>query len=178
MQFRRNGTVLFTAQINENNVAFLDGATDANLESAHLMSTLPLNILLWHRCLAHHNYNSVKHMIVRQLITGMSKQPPDPICEPCLLGKMNANPFPSSTTCATKPLELIHTDLHGPFRTQTMSEYLYWITFINGCTSFQAVMFLKAKSEALEAFKQYKAYAENHLGAKILCMRIDKGGEC
>ena len=38
-------------------------------------------------------------------------------------------------------------------------------------------MFLKAKSEAFEAFKQYKAYAENYLDAKILCMRIDKGGE-
>ena len=43
---------------------------------------------------------------------------------------------------------LIHTDLHGPLRTQTMSGYCYWITFINDCTSFQAVMFLKAKSEA------------------------------
>ena len=118
MRFRRNGTVLFTAQINENNAAFLDGATDANLESAHLMSTLPLNISLWHRRLAHHDYNSVKHMIAHQLVTGIdikSKQPPDPICEPCLAGKMNANPFPSSTTRATKPLELIHTDLHGPF---------------------------------------------------------------
>ena len=58
-----------------------------------------------------------------------------------------------------------------------MSGYLYWITFIDDCTSFQAVMFLKAKSKAFEAFKQYKANAENHLGAKILCMQIDKGGE-
>jgi GAG-pre-integrase domain len=180
MRFLHNGTLLFTAQINKNNAAFLDGATDANLESAHLMSTLPLDLSLWHCRLAHHDYNSVKHMITRQLVTGIdikSKQPPDPICQPCVSGKMNANPFPSSTTRATKPLELIHTDLHGPFRTQTMSGYLYWITFINSCTSFRAVMFLKAESAAFEAFKQYKAYAENHLGAKILCMQIDKGGE-
>jgi GAG-pre-integrase domain len=180
MRFLHNETLLFTAQINENNAAFLDGATDANLESAHLMSSLPLDLSLWHRHLAHHDYNSVKHMITHQLVTGInikSKQPPDPICQPCLSGKMNANPFPSSITCATKPLELIHTDLHGPFRTRTMSGYLYWITFIDDCTSFRAVMFLKAKSEAFEAFKRYKAYAENHLGAKILCMRIDKGGE-
>ena len=38
-------------------------------------------------------------------------------------------------------------------------------------------MFLKAKSEAFTAFKRYKAYAEKLLNAKILCMRIDKGGE-
>jgi hypothetical protein len=83
MRFLHNGTLLFTTQINENNAAFLDSATDANLESAHLMSTLPLNLSLWHRRLTHHDYNSVKHMITRQLVTCIdikSKQPPDPIC--------------------------------------------------------------------------------------------------
>ena len=148
MQFIHNKTLLFTAKINENNAAFLDGTIDANLESTNLLSTLPLNIALWHHCLAHHNYSLVKHMISCQLITGIdikSNQPPDPICEPCLSGKINANPFPLSTTHVTKPLELNHTDLYGPFRTQTMSGYHYWITFIDDCTSFQAIMFLKAK---------------------------------
>ena len=38
-------------------------------------------------------------------------------------------------------------------------------------------MFLKTKDQAFEAFKRYKAYAENHLDAKIQCLRNDKGGE-
>ena len=180
MRFKQNNTLLFTAQINENNAAFLDGSTDANLESASFISTLPVDISLWHRRLAHHDYNSVKHMISKQLVTGIdikSKQAPDPICEPCLSGKMNANPFPSSTMRASKPLELIHTNLHGPFKVRTMSGYRYWITFIDDYTQFRAVIFLKSKDQAFEAFQRYKAYAENHLGAKIKCMRIDKGGE-
>jgi transposase InsO family protein len=180
MRFIHEGTLLFTAQINENNAAFLDGSTDEDSHTANFVSTLPVDISLWHRRLAHHDYNSVKQMITRRLVTGIdiqSKQPPDLICEPCLSGKMNAHPFPSSTTRATKPLELIHSDLHGPFRTRTISGYRYWITFIDDYTSFRAVMFLKAKSEAFDAFRRYKAYAENHLGRKILCMRIDKGGE-
>ena len=180
MRFERNNTTLFTAQINENNAAFLDGTTDENTESASYISTLPVDISLWHRRLAHHDHNSVKQMISKQLVTGIdikSKKSPDPICEPCLSGKMNANPFPSSKTRASKPLELIHTDLHGPFKISTMSGYRYWITFIDDCTRFRAVIFLKTKDQAFEAFRWYKAYAENHLGAKILCMRIDKGGE-
>src|SRR5271168_769374 len=48
MKFVCNGTLRFTAQINENNAAFLDGATDANF-----ISTLPVDIALWHRRLAH-----------------------------------------------------------------------------------------------------------------------------
>ena len=180
MRFTRNNTTLFTAQINENNAAFLDGATDANTESASYISTLPLDISLWHRRLAHHDHSSVKQMKSKNLVTGIdikSNKSPDPICEPCLAGKMNANPFPPSKTRASKPLELIHTDLHGPFKTSTMSGYRYWITFIDDYTRFRAVMFLKTKDQAFDAFRRYKAYAENHLSAKIQSMRCDKGGE-
>ena len=119
-------------------------------------------------------------MISKNIVTGIdikSKESPDPICEPCLSGKMNANPFPPSKTHSSKPLELIHTDLHGPFKTRTMSGYRYWITFIDDFTRFRAVMFLKTKDQVFDTFKRYKAYAENHLSAKIQCMRCDKGGE-
>jgi hypothetical protein len=71
MRFIHKGTLLFTAQINENNTAFIDGTTEANPETANFTSTLPLDISLWHRHLAHHDYNSVKHMISKQLVTGI-----------------------------------------------------------------------------------------------------------
>ena len=80
MRFTRDNTLLFTAQINENNAAFLDGTTDADTESASYLSTLPLDILLWHRRLAHHDHNSVKQMISKNLVTGIdikSKKSPD-----------------------------------------------------------------------------------------------------
>ena len=101
MRFTCNKTLLFTAQINENNAAFLDGTTDANSESASYISTLPVNISLWHHRFAHHYHNSVREMNSKQLVTGInikSKEAPDPVCEPCLSGKMNANPFPPSKT--------------------------------------------------------------------------------
>src|SRR6202789_4522744 len=68
MRFKRDNTLLFTAQINENNAAFLDGTTDAISEYANFISTLPVDISLWHRRLAHHDYNSVKMMISKQLV--------------------------------------------------------------------------------------------------------------
>ena len=43
MKFICNNTMLFTAKINENNAAFLDGHTDANSEYAGYISTLPLD---------------------------------------------------------------------------------------------------------------------------------------
>jgi len=65
------------------------------------------------------------------LVTGMtfaSSHKPDIVCEPCLAGKMHSNPFPSSPLRSTKPLELVHSDLHGPLPVATREGYtLKWI---------------------------------------------------
>ena len=68
-------------------------------------------------------------------------------------------------------------DLHGPFKTHTHSGYRYWITFINDNTHFHMKHFLHTKDQALDAFKTFKAKAENHWNHKIKAMIDDKGGE-
>ena len=72
---------------------------------------------------------------------------------------------------------LIHTDLHGPLPVTTAEGYRYWVTFIDACTKVQAVMFLKKKSDTFDAFRTFKAYAENLLGCKIKGLQDDKAGE-
>jgi transposase InsO family protein len=122
----------------------------------------------------------VRAILSKSLITGLkldSDASPDPICEPCLAGKMHALPFRSSLSHNRSPLELVHTNLHGPLPVATHSGYKYWITFIDDATRFRAVYLLKAKSEAFEAFKVYKSWAENQLGVKLRALQDDKGGE-
>src|SRR5258705_4450584 len=80
---------------------------------------------------------------------------------------MHSNPFPSSPSHATQPLELVHSDLHGPLPVRTREGYRYWMTFIDDATSHCAAMQLKRKSDAFEAFKTYKAFAENHFQTKM-----------
>jgi hypothetical protein len=91
----------------------------------------------------------------------------DIVCKPCLAGKMHSNPFPSSPSCATQPLELVHTDLHGHLPVATREGNCYWMTFIDNASSHQAAMQLKRKSNAFKAFKIYKAFAENHFQTKM-----------
>ena len=117
MSFERpTGTPLFVASISNSNAAFLDGSTVPLAEYASAATTLPLDIELWHRRLAHHHLAGVRMLLDKNLVTGMhldSKSAPDPICEPCLAGKMHSNPFPSSQWRATRPLELVHSDVKG-----------------------------------------------------------------
>ena len=105
-----------------------------------------------------------------------SKAKPDPICEPCLAGKMHANPFPSTEHRATKLLELIHSDVHD-VGVSSISGYRYWVTFIDDYSRFRMVIPMKKKSDTFDAFKRYKAWAENSTGTKIKVFRCDKGGE-
>ena len=181
MIFLLDGERLFMAPIDENNSAFLTGTTEVFTEHAHRsISTLPADRNLWHRRFAHHGYDVVNKIVKDELVTGMHinmRTKPDPICEPCLAGKMNAHPFPTSSSRAANPLDLIHSDLHGPFKTRTHSGYRHWITFIDDNTRFRSKYFLHTKNQAFNAFKLFKAKAENHWNRKIKAMIDDKGGE-
>ena len=142
-------------------------------------NTIPLDLDLWHRRLAHHHLTDVKSLLHPNLVIGMaidSKTLPDPICEPCLAGKMHANPFPSSSWRASRPLELVHTNVHDVGHL-SMSGYQYCITFMDNYCRFHFVIPLKAKSQAFEAFKTFKAFAENQSEWKIKILRDDNGGE-
>src|SRR5258708_4673110 len=170
--------MLFCAPIGSNNCAHLSGSTELLLESANWVSTLPLSLSLWHCRCCHHNLADITKMHKDSLVTGMtigSSGKPDIVCEPCLAGKMHSNPFPSSPSRATQPLELVHMDLHGPLPVATREGYRYWMTFI--ATSHRAAMRLKRKSDAFGAFQTYKVFAENQLKAKIKELQDDKGGE-
>jgi GAG-pre-integrase domain/Integrase core domain len=184
IHFNRHSRTVLTASINSQNAAFLDGFTvpaSLPVESANLCSTLPLNLGLWHRRLGHTNYGYVKQLHSKDMVTGMNlshMSRPDPICEPCLAGKMYANPFPTSNTRASKPLELVHVDLKGPIQVKSINgAYVYWIQFVDDFTRFKCGLGLNRKSDAFGAFLQFKAYAENLHDAKIKAIREDKGSE-
>jgi hypothetical protein len=62
-----------------------------------------------------------------------------------------------------------HTTSHGGVR--------YFIIFIDDFSRKTHVYFVKAKGEAFEKFKQYKALVENEIGHKIKGLRFDNKGE-
>ena len=76
MDFACNGSVLFTAPISEQNTAHLAGTTIpaplSRSECAALASTLPLDESLWHRCYMHAHLDSVRKLVSKGLVTGMT----------------------------------------------------------------------------------------------------------
>src|SRR5438445_9145531 len=89
---------------------------------------------------------------------------------------MHSNPFYPSELHASRPLELVHSDVHDVGHL-SFSGYRYWVTFIDDYSRFHFVLPIKAKSDVFEALKTFKAFAENQSERKIKILRDDKGGE-
>jgi hypothetical protein len=58
-------------------------------------------------------------------------------------------------------LEIIHTDICGPFSTLSLNGHKSFIIFIDDYSCYTYVYLISEKSEALDKFKIFKAEVEN-----------------
>ncbi|GJR55631.1 retrotransposon protein, putative, ty1-copia subclass, partial [Tanacetum coccineum] len=101
----------------------------------------------------------------------------DDVCESCLLGKMTKSPFTGSYERGEGLLDLVHTDVYGPFRSATKDGKRYYVTFTDDFSIYGYVYLIKHKSDTFEVFKRYQNKVENQLGRKIKVLQSDRGGE-
>ncbi|RDX70112.1 hypothetical protein CR513_50683, partial [Mucuna pruriens] len=74
-------------------------------------------------------------------------------------------------------LELIHTDICGPFPTASWNGQQYFITFIDDYSRYGYLYLIHEKSQSLDVFKSFKAKVELQFGKKIKAVKSDCGGE-
>ena len=58
-----------------------------------------------------------------------------------------------------------------------MESLEYWISFTDDASQYHCCWLLHKKSEAFDAFKHYKAWAEKQTGKALKLLQGDKGGE-
>ena len=131
---------------------------------------------LWHLRLGHINPNRIHGLVKSGILTSLDFEP-IPVCESCLEGKMTKRPFKAKGYRATKPLELVHTDVCGPINVQARGGYEYFVTFTDDYARYGYIYLMRQKSETFTKFREYKAEAEKQLGLHIKELRSDRGGE-
>ena len=88
------------------------------------------------------------------------------ICKNCIKGKQtNIRRFDANR--ATNVLELIHTNICGPFPTVSWNGQQYFITFIDDFSLYGYLYLIHEKSQSLEVFKSFKVEVENQLSKRI-----------
>ena len=100
------------------------------------------------------------------------------VCEDGIRGKQTRLPFVTGRTRATKPGELIHSDVCGPMPEPTQRGSRYFVAFIDDFSSFCVIKVLKQNYEVLEAFRDFCNRTELEDGNKIHTLRTDNGRDC
>ena len=85
--------------------------------------------------------------------------------------------FKTKEHYTSKPLELIHTDLCGPMRTQSINGDKYFMLFIDEYSQMTWVYFLKHKYEAFDMFRAFTKMIDTKMGKRIKILISDRGGE-
>ena len=134
---------------------------------------------LWHRRLGHLSFSQIRKACKYQAVRGLPdiKIPDNTICKSCQFGKQTRTNFPEKEGSASRPLELVHTDVCGLSRKRSPRGEEYFILFIDDFSRMCWIGLMKHKDEAFEKFKSFKALAENESDHKIKCLRSDRGGE-
>jgi transposase InsO family protein len=134
------------------------------------------DLMSWHKRTGHLNFADLRKLA--NLADGISLSTSTvPVCHTCNLMKMTKQRFNDTPHFRAKvPLELIHTDLAGPFpRSKGGNQYI--MTFIDDFSNYAYTYFLKSKDEAFKTFQEYQAEVERFTGKKIRALRSDGGGE-
>ncbi|RVW97032.1 Retrovirus-related Pol polyprotein from transposon TNT 1-94 [Vitis vinifera] len=93
------------------------------------------------------------------------------------LRKKQTNMRKKNANRCSDVLELIHTDICGPFPTPSWNEQQYFITFIDDYSRYGYLYLIHEKSQSLDVFKNFKTEVENQLSKKIKAVRSYRRGE-
>ena len=135
---------------------------------------------LWHRRLAHVNFDLLNKVVSKDLVVGLPKIKisKDHLCNACQMGKQTRVSFKSKNVVSTsRPLELLHMDLFGPSRTKSLGGNYYGFVIVDDYSRFTWTIFLHSKDETIPTFKSFAKLSQNKMESKIITIRSDHGGE-
>ncbi|CAI7872592.1 unnamed protein product [Closterium sp. NIES-54] len=96
-------------------------------------------------------------------------------CLDCTTGKVPSTSFPTSTTRASAPLELVHTHVCGAMQTPYREKgSKYFITFMDNYSRLGWVTLVESKDEVAKDFKHWIRYAEREAAAKMKILRCQQ----
>nr|GFB08382.1 retrovirus-related Pol polyprotein from transposon TNT 1-94 [Tanacetum cinerariifolium] len=177
---------------NEDGVDLLTGDRSSNLytialnEVASNSSTCLLakasssQSWLWHQRLSHLNFTTINNLVKNNLVQDLPKMKfeKDHLFSACEQGKIHQKHHKSKTAFASnKPLYLLHMDLCGPMRVQSINGKRYVLVVVDDYSRYTWVFFLYYKDEASYVIISFIKKTEVNLQLQVQRVRTDNGTE-
>nr|GEX06354.1 hypothetical protein [Tanacetum cinerariifolium] len=106
---------------------------------------------LWHRRLSHLNFGAINHLARQGLVRGLPKLKFEKyhLCSACAMGKSKKKSHkPKSEDTNQEKLYLLHMDLCGPMRVESVNGKKYILVIVDNYSRFTWVKLLRSKDEA------------------------------
>nr|GEX40184.1 retrovirus-related Pol polyprotein from transposon TNT 1-94 [Tanacetum cinerariifolium] len=173
-------------------VDLLLGSQDTNLYTISLDDMLKISLIcllskasktkswLWHRCLSHLNFSTLNKLAKDSLARGILKLnfQKDHMCSTCALRKSKKSSHqPKAENTNQEKLYLLHIDLCGPMRVESINGKKYFLVIVDDYSRFNWVKFLRSKDEAPDAIIKCIKNIQVRLNAIVHNVRTDNGTE-
>ena len=116
---------------------------------------------LWHYRLGH---PSSQHMC---RIQGLPCKAPSSICSICPQAKQHRTSFSSSVSSISRPFDLLHVDIWGPYRTTTYDGYKLFLSIVDDFSRGTWIFLLSHKSNALHMLQSFITYVETQFSTRV-----------
>ncbi|GJR84982.1 retrovirus-related pol polyprotein from transposon TNT 1-94 [Tanacetum coccineum] len=111
----------------------------------------PTQAWLWHRRLSHLHFDYINLLSKKDITKAV----------PSLKGRLN----------------LLHMDLCGPMRVESINGKKYIMVIIDGYSRYTWTLFIRSKDETPEVLKDFLKMIQRNLQAQVIIVRTDRGTE-
>ena len=120
-------------------------------------------VMLWHYRLGHPNFLYLKKMFPSIFNKSLNFFH----CEICEMSKHTRNTYPVQPYKPSHPFSLIHSDVWGPSRVNTITGSRWFVTFIDDHTRVTWVFLMKEKSEVGKIFENFHNMVQTQFQTSI-----------
>ncbi|GKA58832.1 retrovirus-related pol polyprotein from transposon TNT 1-94 [Tanacetum coccineum] len=173
-------------------IDLLSGSRDTDLYTISLddmLKTFAIYLLskalktkswLWHYRLSHLNFGTLNKLAKDSFARGIPKLKfkKDHLCSACALGKSKKSSHqPKAKDTNQEKLHLLHMDLCGPMRVESINGKKYILVIVDDYSRFTWVKFLRSKDVAPDAIIKCIKNIQVRLNATVRNVRTDNGSE-
>jgi hypothetical protein len=145
---------------NDENVVCNDKVSSStNVSSKRKRCDDATSAKLWHYHLDHISRGRIERLIKDDILIPLDFSNSD-YCINCIKGKYAKQVKKGEAKRSAKVLEIIHTDICGPFPIKSVDGFDSFITFIDDFSRYGYIYSIKERSEVLDKFKIFKAEVE------------------
>ncbi|GKE17719.1 retrovirus-related pol polyprotein from transposon TNT 1-94 [Tanacetum coccineum] len=130
---------------------------------------------LWHKRLGHISKERLERLVKNKILPNLYFTDFG-LCVECIKGKQPKHSKKGSTR-SIDLLEIIYTDIYGPFDTPSFTREKYFITFIDDFSRYGYVYLLHEKSQSINALEVFVNEVKRQLDRKVKIVRSNRGGE-